>query len=437
MSVPGATPPAPVEDAALAIRGRRGLARFARPHRRGRLDLPAQAVASALLLAFLLRLDWLFGLYLASPLERAMLPGSPRVPMLAGLAGLVSGLLLRPLGGVLLGWRSDRIDRAGTLRLLAWIMAGGSVLIGAVPGYGTVGMLAPAAALLGRAAQGVATGGALACTLSLLVEAAPAGRRYAYAGLLAAAILLASVVAGWIGIELSLSLSEAALAAWGWRLPFLAGVLLGPLAAWLLRPLGAPPAADRPARLPPALAAGVGLLLAGAALTYFWRGYAPLWVTARLHLPLAAALLGSGVSLLVAVVAVGIGGLLAEMFDARAVFALAAAASALAVWPLFAWLAAGADGAASVPGAARGEPAAGARRGRGAGPSRLPVPAGLARARDRGGGRGGRRLRRRRAAARPRRAASRGGVRHRPGARRRGAGGVGPGAAPSRPPPRG
>lgn len=154
--------------------------------------------------------------------------------LLETLAVFAVGFLFRPLGGAMLGAFSDRFGRQAALTLSVLLMAGGSLLIALSPTYQTVGLLAPLLLLIARAVQGLSAGGEISAMTTYVIELAPPGKRAFYssaiyisttAGFLAA-LLLATALKTW--------LTPAELMAWGWRIPFALGALLG-VFGWYLR----------------------------------------------------------------------------------------------------------------------------------------------------------------------------------------------------------
>jgi MFS transporter, MHS family, proline/betaine transporter len=154
----------------------------------------------------------------------------PVAQLLSAFGVFAVGYLIRPIGGALVGHIGDRYGRRTALTFSVTAMAIPTFLIGLLPGYATLGLLAPIALTLLRLVQGLSVGGEY---MVFLVETAPEGRRGLLGALTAcasAAILLGSAV----GAGFAASMSEAALASWGWRLPFLLGLAVG-IAGYVLR----------------------------------------------------------------------------------------------------------------------------------------------------------------------------------------------------------
>ncbi|MFE2378785.1 MFS transporter [Streptomyces sp. NPDC059398] len=146
--------------------------------------------------------------------------------LMATWAIFAAGFIARPLGAAFFGRYGDRIGRNRMLALSVLCMSGSTFLIGLLPGYRSVGILAPLLLLLFRAVQGFSTGGEYTGASSFIMEYAPDGRRARYASAVPLTVGVASVAGSLAGLLIIDSLSESALDSWGWRLPFL---LAGPL----------------------------------------------------------------------------------------------------------------------------------------------------------------------------------------------------------------
>lgn len=151
---------------------------------------------------------------------------SENTAVLASFATFGAGMVARPLGGIVFGALGDRIGRRNVLMFTLVLMGAASVLIGLLPTYAMVGVLAPTLLVVLRFLQGFALGGEATGVQVLVVEHAPSDRRGLYGGILATGSPLAQTFASLTLTGLALFLSEEAFANWGWRIPFLMGVLL-------------------------------------------------------------------------------------------------------------------------------------------------------------------------------------------------------------------
>src|SRR5262249_5040334 len=144
------------------------------------------------------------------------------------------GYLMRPVGGAVIGHIGDRFGRRAALTFSIASMAIPTFLIGLLPGYATLGLFAPVALTVLRMVQGLSVGGEYTSSMVFLVEHAPPGRR-GLMGALASCGACAGILSGSaIGAAFAASMSEAALADWGWRIPFLLGLVVG-IAGYVLR----------------------------------------------------------------------------------------------------------------------------------------------------------------------------------------------------------
>ncbi|AXK36341.1 MFS transporter [Streptomyces armeniacus] len=146
--------------------------------------------------------------------------------LLATWAVFAGGFVARPLGAAFFGRYGDRIGRNRMLALSVLCMSGSTFLIGVLPGYATLGIVAPVLLFLLRTVQGFSTGGEYTGASAFIMEYAPDGRRARYASVVPLTVGLASVAGAMTGLVITSTLSDGALESWGWRIPFL---LAGPL----------------------------------------------------------------------------------------------------------------------------------------------------------------------------------------------------------------
>ena len=187
---------------------------------------------------FLEQFDFfLFGFY-ATHIAAAFFPASSDfASLMMTFAVFGAGFLMRPLGAVILGAYIDDVGRRKGLIVTLSIMASGTILIVLVPGYDTIGLLAPALVLLGRLLQGFSAGAELGGVSVYLAEMATPGRKGFYTSWQSASQQVAIVVAAALGYGLNQWMSSADIAAWGWRLPFAVGCMIVPFIFLLRRKL--------------------------------------------------------------------------------------------------------------------------------------------------------------------------------------------------------
>lgn len=196
--------------------------------------------------------DFLVYGYFAAQIGRAMFPAAdPLTSTLASFATYGVGFIMRPVGAVVIGGYGDRRGRKAALVLTMVLMAGATGLTGLIPSYAAIGLAAPILLVLCRLAQGFAAGGEWGGATTFLVEYAPPHRRGFFGSLQQLSTSLAIVSAIGAALLLNSLLSPQALDDWGWRLPFLLGLLVGPVGFWLRAHVAETPAFAAETRAPP------------------------------------------------------------------------------------------------------------------------------------------------------------------------------------------
>ncbi len=250
------------------------------------------------------------------------------------------GFIARPLGAVLLGYYGDYVGRKAALTLTFGLMALGTLVIGLAPTHDQIGAWAAGLILAGRLLQGLSAGGEIGGATAFLVEYAPPGRKGRYAAWLQASMAISNILGAVVALVIRFCLSEEEIAAWGWRVPFLFGLLIVPVGLWLRATLADTPEyladqAARPQRAPilPALKAyraniarGFGLSVLSGVGAYALVIYMPVHLQTVMGFSsseaFTAALLGNVVLAAMCFVS----GAIIDRFGGRRVLLLAAAA---------------------------------------------------------------------------------------------------------------
>jgi len=228
--------------------------------------------------------------------------------LLAAYGLLAVAYIARPIGGIFFGAWADRVGRKRALITIVLLMAIGTAMIGLLPTYQQIGIAAPLLLLVARLLQGFSAGGEFGTSTAMLLEFAPPGRRGLYASFQFVAQALAFAFGAGFAFILTAALSPEALQSWGWRVPFLLGIVIGPIGiylrravdetpefkAFLQRRAGIPntPLRDVLLRYPRAL---IALLLVVSGLTcytYLGTVFLPNFFATELGLKLANAQLG-------------------------------------------------------------------------------------------------------------------------------------------------
>lgn len=147
------------------------------------------------------------------------------------------GFLMRPVGGMLIGSYADRHGRRAAMTLTLWLMGLGCALIAAAPTYAQMGIAGPVLMVLARLIQGFAAGGEVGASTTLLVEHAPAGQRGFYSSWQFGSQSLGVMLGALTVALLTAALSKEQMQEWGWRVPFVVGILTVPVGAYIRRNL--------------------------------------------------------------------------------------------------------------------------------------------------------------------------------------------------------
>ena len=166
--------------------------------------------------------------YFAATIGRVFFPAENAVAQVLAAFGIFAlGYLMRPLGGIVVGHIGDRFGRRAALTFSIAAMAIPTFLVGLLPGYDTLGMAAPILLTLLRMVQGLSVGGEYTTSIIFIIEQSPPNRR-AFVGALGCCGAIGGILLGSAtGALLASVMSEQALESWGWRLPFLLGLLVG------------------------------------------------------------------------------------------------------------------------------------------------------------------------------------------------------------------
>ncbi len=151
---------------------------------------------------------------------------TPTVGLIFSFGTFAFGFIARPLGGIMFGHFGDRIGRKRTLVIALMLMGIASTLIGLLPSYATIGIAAPIILTLLRFCQGLAIGGQWGGAMLLVTESAPSNERGWYGAYAQAGAPVGVILANLALIGISSMVSDEFFQTWGWRIPFIASVLL-------------------------------------------------------------------------------------------------------------------------------------------------------------------------------------------------------------------
>ncbi|WP_437883962.1 MFS transporter [Pseudomonas sp. LRF_L74] len=168
--------------------------------------------------------------------------GDPTLALLQTFAVFAVSFALRPLGGIVFGILGDRIGRKRVLSVTVLMMAGATTLIGLLPTYASLGLVAPLLLALARCIQGFSAGGEYAGACAFVMEHAPTEQKARYGSFVPVSTFMAFACAAAIVFGLGLCLDDAQMQAWGWRVPFLVAAPLGLIGLYMRLRLDESPA---------------------------------------------------------------------------------------------------------------------------------------------------------------------------------------------------
>jgi MHS family proline/betaine transporter-like MFS transporter len=295
----------------------------------------------------------LFAIYIA---ENFFPAANPTTNILRAFLVFGLGFVVRPLGAVLLGVHGDRAGRKSALTLTLLLMAAGTLVIAAAPTYATAGAAAPLVLVAGRVLQGFSAGGEFASAATFLVEHAPDADRGRVAAWLQASMGMSNVLSAVVGFGVTTLLSPAQILSWGWRIPFLIGLLIAPCGLYLRRSLAETPqfsaaqalySANQGVRTPlvmvfqrhwRALLLGIGICVLYAVAVYVLLIFMPVFLQRSLHFTARQSFAGSIAENIAFVAGCFAFGIVADRIRPPRMLAIGAIWLGVAVLPLFFWL---------------------------------------------------------------------------------------------------
>jgi MFS transporter, MHS family, proline/betaine transporter len=264
------------------------------------------------------------------------------------------GFFMRPVGGIVLGIYADRRGRKAALLMVITLMTVAIAMIAFAPTYAAIGVGAPLIMVLARLLQGFSAGGEFASATAFLTESAPTGRRGLYGSWQMVGQGLAVLLGAILGTLLTRSLTAEALDSWGWRIPFLFGLIIGPVGLYIRRNLDETSAFLQSNRSSAGrqgsggvllshvkeMLACLGMVVSGTISFYVILIYIPTFARTQLHLPLDQAFLAQSIGLAVEVVLIPICGALSDAVGRKPVMIAALVLDLVVTYPLFSWVSA-------------------------------------------------------------------------------------------------
>ena len=295
--------------------------------------------------------------YFAVVISKLFFPvESEWVSLLLTVATFGVGFAMRPVGALVLGTLADTKGRRVALSWTIVAMVVGTAIIAFTPTYQSIGIWAPVLMVLARLIQGFSAGGEMGTATSFLVEHAPSRRRFLFASFQQLTQLLALLLGSLIGAAITSWLSPAEVEAWGWRVPFIVGLLIGPVGWYIRKHTEEPPAFAEAMRerrkldkagiatahpspwsairtYPRESLAGFCITVLWTVCTYFFLIYVPTYAVKHLQLPQASALMSNAISLLVAAILLPVFASMADRIGAQRILQASSILILIAAYP--------------------------------------------------------------------------------------------------------
>jgi len=286
--------------------------------------------------------------FFAATISKLFFPtGDDTVSLLLTLGTFGVSFFMRPLGAVVIGAYADRAGRKAALTLSILLMFAGTLMIAIVPTYGSIGLWAPAVLVVARMIQGLSAGGEFGSATAFLAEHAPKRRGF-FSSWQVASQGLTTLLAAGFGAVLTGTLTPEQMAAWGWRVPFIFGLLLGPVAYYIRRNVDespefssieatATPLRDTFADQKERLLLAVGIVVLGTVATYLVL-FMPTYGVKQLGLPASVVFAATMMVGVIQMLFSPVIGHLSDSLGRVRIMLIAAVLLLLAIYPMFALL---------------------------------------------------------------------------------------------------
>ena len=263
-----------------------------------------------------------------------------------------AGFFMRPVGGILLGIYADKHGRKAALQLIISLMTLAIAMIAFAPTYAAIGVAAPVIIVIARLLQGFSAGGEFASATAFLIESAPTESRGFYGSWQMFGQGLATLTGALIGALLTYSLAPSAFESWGWRIPFLFGLIIGPVGLYIRRHLEETEAfleaRQAPKERPGVFVALVthlrqvlacmGIVTATTISFYVILLYMPTFASTQLQLPMSAAFIAQSIGLTCFMILVPVSGALSDRFGRKPIIIGTLFLILGLAHPLFSWV---------------------------------------------------------------------------------------------------
>ena len=285
--------------------------------------------------------------YVATIIAKNFFPvGDEVAALLATFAVFGLGFVIRPLGALVVGRAGDVKGRKFTLLVTIFMMAVGTVMIGLIPSYATIGIAAPLLLVVPWLLQSFSVGGEFATSIAFIVEWAPEKKRGFFGSFQQISTVGGLLLGSGVAATLSTLLDGEAMQSWGWRIPFLVGGVIGIVGFYIRRNVEETPAFEQAQTQPDTVAAdevspfilalkAFGFATIWTVSFYIFLFYMPTFTQRFTGLTRTAALWSNTAGLLLLLIMIPVMGKLSDKIGRRPLLLTCCAAFVVLTYPLF------------------------------------------------------------------------------------------------------
>lgn len=287
--------------------------------------------------------------YFAVTIGQVFFPSNdPTVSLVLALATFGISFLIRPIGAAVLGSYADRKGRKNALSVSIALMLIGTLIIAVMPSYNTIGIAAPICILFARLIQGFSAGGEFGSSTAFMMEHASQRTKVFVGSLQFASQGFGVVIASLFGYFLTSNLSSQEMADWGWRVPFIFGLLLGPVGYYIRTTVDESPemSKEAPESSPlrdvfanqkTLLLISIGVLIVSTASSFMIK-YMPSYGVTNLHIAQSSGFLATLTGGLILTFVTPVVGYFSDKIGRLKIMLVAALTYLITIIPAFVWL---------------------------------------------------------------------------------------------------
>lgn len=283
--------------------------------------------------------------FLAVMMGKLFFPSTdPVLSLLGSFGAFAAGMIMRPVGALVFGHIGDRVGRRFALLSSLMMMALPTFLIGFLPTYAQIGIMAPILLVVLRMIQGLSVGGEYASSIVYLVEQSSPNRQNLYGSFVSVGAKIGMALGSGLCGALLWYFGEDVMGDWGWRIPFWASIIIAAAGLYLRRNLSDnyQPSEDKTVPIVAILRHHRAefwqfLTIASAIWVFYYTVfiYLPIWLEGSAHLSKAQAGQINTISIIVGVIFIPLMAMVADKIGSIRVMRFAAIILALSVYPLF------------------------------------------------------------------------------------------------------